>query len=91
MGETQIVSQVGKIAYYKGQSEFVVSDLKDNPPLPSKPAIPTSEDPNAHTSASLKRMSKEDLSKLGAEYFELELGMDMRKDDMVLQILEAQG
>ena len=99
--QTRVVTDPKKIAYYKAHNEFVVTDLKDATPKRAKPpATPATggddgggdSSPEALTEATLSRMNKADLVDLGAEKFGLQLDEDeMKKDDLVAAILEAQG
>lgn len=85
--ESRIVTDPGDIAYFRNNTEFDVTDLPDAVPKPP----PKSEDPKAYTAATLGRMNKPELVTLAAERFTLEVDPDSRKDDIVVEILEAQA
>ncbi len=87
-GQTRIITDTGKIRYFRALGEFVVTVLEDAPP--PKEAAP-SEKPGAYTQASLGRMTKDQIQTLGAERFELILESSERKEDMIVKVLEAQG
>ncbi len=84
--ESRIVTNASEIAYFRNNTEFNVTDLPDAEPKPP----PKSEDPKAYTASVLGRMAKPELVTLAANRFTLPLEDDMRKDDMVTAILEAQ-
>ena len=95
-GAPVILTNENEIDYYKGQSEFVVTDLGEPKKKAAKPAEPSGDDggdggEDKHTKASLMRMSKDDLMALAEDTFGLELEGDETKDDLAEAILEAQG
>jgi hypothetical protein len=92
--QTRIISDSSKIRYYKGNSEFVVTDLSSaQPKQAAAPVVDAGEDSSSELSeAALFRMTKAELVDFGAEEYGLELDEDeMKKDDLVAAVLEAQG
>lgn len=94
-GAPVTLTNENEIAYYKGQSEFVVTDLGE----PKKKAAkeePATDDGGSgddlspgHTKSSLMRLSKDDLMELAEETYALELEGDETKDALTEAILEA--
>jgi hypothetical protein len=95
-GAPVILTNENEIDYYRGQAEFVVTDLGEPKKKAAKetPADDGGGDDGGddkHTKASLMRMSKDDLMTLAEDTFGLELEGDETKDDLAEAILEAQG
>lgn len=85
-GQSRDLTDDGAIKYYRGQSEFVVTDRPDA----VKAEEPEKKAPPTFTENELKRVKKEDLIELAASGFGLELSEELKQPDMVAAILEAQ-
>lgn len=91
-GQSRTLTKSDEIEYYRRQSEFVVTDLAA-PKAKAAPASPPPSDDDAPklTEAELAKHTKAELVEFGADEFGLDLNPDDRKDDLIAQILEAQG
>jgi hypothetical protein len=100
-GRPQIITSEADIAYYKLHPEFVVTMMKEV--KAKKPAAPPPDeveggdgdegggdaDP-AYTEGDLGKLTKGALVELAAGDFDLDLDGDLKKDEMVAEILKAQ-
>jgi hypothetical protein len=95
-GDTRIITDEGDILYFQNTPEFTVTMLTAVKPKPVEKAPVDVEDEDedeadpAYTAADLKKQSKNGLVTLGAEEFALDLDMELKKQDMIDAILEAQ-
>lgn len=99
--QSRVLTDEKQIAYYRTHTEFVVTVLQEpKRPKSAKSAATSGDDGGGGddsgsaklSKAKLERMSKTELVDYAAETFQLALDEDeMKKDDLVVAVLEAQG